>query len=95
MLLGAMVFSLVYLMLYPGLGSYEGLLNWSQGKRLVSSYENYETSFDTRRAEIANLSLAEVQADPVLMATADRISAANAQRVMASMAAVRRRFFQT
>ena len=73
MLLGAMVFSLVYLMLYPGLGSFEGLLNWSQGKRLVSSYENYEASFDTRRAEIANLSLAEVQADPVLMATADRI----------------------
>lgn len=73
MLLGAMVFSLVYLMLYPGLGSFEGLLNWSQGKRLVSSYENYEASFDTRRAEIASLSLAEVQADPVLMATADRI----------------------
>ncbi|MDP4660045.1 MAG: hypothetical protein NWT06_00655, partial [OM182 bacterium] len=52
MLLGAMVFSLAYLMLYPGLGSFEGLLNWSQGKRLVSSYENYEASFDTRRAEI-------------------------------------------
>jgi cytochrome c oxidase cbb3-type subunit 3 len=73
MLLGAMIFSLVYLMLYPGLGSFEGLLNWSQGKRLVSSYENYEQSFDARRAEIANLALAEVQADPVLMATADRI----------------------
>ena len=73
MLLGAMVFSLVYLMLYPGLGSFEGLLNWSQGKRLVSSYEIYEESFDARRAEIANLSLAEVQADRKLMDTADRI----------------------
>ena len=73
MLLGAMVFSLIYLMLYPGLGSFEGLLNWSQGKRLVSSYEVYEESFDTRRAEIAALSLSEIQADRVLMATADRI----------------------
>ena len=73
MLLGAMVFSLVYLMLYPGLGSYEGLLNWSQGKRLVSSYEGYEGSFDRPRADIANLSLAELQADRGLMDTADRI----------------------
>jgi cytochrome c oxidase cbb3-type subunit 3 len=60
-------------MLYPGLGSFEGLLNWSQGKRLVSSYENYEQSFDARRAEIVSLALAEVQADSALMATADRI----------------------
>lgn len=73
MLLGAMVFSLVYLMLYPGLGSFEGLLNWSQGKRLVSSYEIYEESFDSRRAEIAETDLSELQADTVLMATADRI----------------------
>jgi cytochrome c oxidase cbb3-type subunit 3 len=73
MLLGAMVFSLVYLMLYPGLGSYEGLLNWSQGKRLVSSYEGYEESFYSSREDIANLSLAELQADRRLMDTADRI----------------------
>tara|TARA_B110000037_G_scaffold221321_1_gene291903 strand:- start:603 stop:1028 length:426 start_codon:yes stop_codon:yes gene_type:complete len=68
-----MLFSLVYLMLFPGLGSFEDLLNWSQGQRLVSSYEKNEASFDTRRAEIANLSLAEVHADPVLIATVDRI----------------------
>lgn len=73
MLLGALVFSLGYLMLYPGLGSFEGLLNWSQGKRLVSSYENYEESFDARRAEIAATSLSELQGNTALMETADRI----------------------
>ena len=31
LIFAGMVFTLIYLMLYPGLGSYPGLLNWSQG----------------------------------------------------------------
>ena len=73
MLLGAMVFSLVYLILYPGLGSYSGLLNWSQGSRVTESFNNFSAQFDEPRLTIAELSLAEIQDDLDLMATAERI----------------------
>lgn len=73
MILAALVFSLIYLMLYPGLGSYGGLLNWSQGKRIVESYERYDTSFQDIRADIASANLAEIQNDLDLMQAAERI----------------------
>ncbi len=73
MILAALVFSLVYLMLYPGLGSYKGLLNWSQGSRIVESYGNYDASFEQVRTTIAQTSLVEIQNDLELMQTAQRI----------------------
>lgn len=73
MLLGAMVFSLVYLILYPGLGSYTGLLNWSAGSRIVESLDNFEQRFNDQRELIASSSLAEIQNDIELMETAERI----------------------
>ncbi len=73
MILAALVFSLVYLMLYPGLGSYTGLLNWSHGKRIVESYETYDTSFSEIRANIASADLAEIQNDLDLMQAAERV----------------------
>lgn len=73
MLLCALVFSLIYLMLYPGLGSYGGLLNWSHGKRIVESYETYDNSFQDIRGDIASANLAEIQNDLDLMQAAERI----------------------
>lgn len=73
MLLAAMVFSLVYLILYPGLGSFTGLLNWSQGSRIMDSYGAFEERFEETRATIAATSLTEIQNDLNLMDTADRI----------------------
>lgn len=73
MLLAAMVFSLVYLILYPGLGSYTGLLNWSQGSRIMASYDTFEARFEESRAAIAAASLTDIQNDQGLMDTADRI----------------------
>ncbi|PCJ24390.1 MAG: cytochrome-c oxidase, cbb3-type subunit III [SAR86 cluster bacterium] len=73
MLLATLVFSLVYLMLFPGLGSYPGLLNWSQGSRVAASYESFEERFADVRAEIASTSLAAIQNDVDLMQVAERI----------------------
>lgn len=73
LIFGALVFSLVYLMFYPGLGAYTGILNWSQGSRVAASYENFEAAFAETRDEIANMSLAEIQNDLNLMDTAERI----------------------
>ena len=73
LLLASMVFSLVYLMLFPGLGSYPGLLNWSQGSRLMASHERYEARFAPKREAIASASLSELKSNSELMRTADRI----------------------
>ncbi len=73
MLFAALIFTLIYLMLYPGLGAFNGMLNWSQGKRVVEAYENFDINFSDARLEIINQSLAELQNDLPLMETAERI----------------------
>lgn len=73
LILSAMVFSVVYLILYPGLGSYSGALKWSQGGRLEESFRDYEERFGPIRREIANSSLASLHGDATLMASAKRI----------------------
>lgn len=73
MLFGSLIVSAAYLMLFPGLGGYPGLLDWSQDSRLAGSYEAYERRFGPRRAGIAAMELAGIQNDPELMAAAERI----------------------
>ena len=73
MIFAALVFSLMYMMLFPALGSNSGFLNWSQGKRVAESYESFDANFAEARAEIAEMSLAEIQNDLELMDTAERI----------------------
>lgn len=55
--------SVVYLILYPGLGAYSGVLNWSQSSELASVREDYESRFGPRRAEIRDAELADVRQD--------------------------------
>jgi cytochrome c oxidase cbb3-type subunit 3 len=73
LILAAMVFSVIYLMLYPGLGSYSGALKWSQGGRLEESFASFNQRFGPIRREIANASLSSLQADATIMASANRI----------------------
>ena len=73
MLFGAMIFSLVYILLFPGLGSYKGLLGWSQGSRVAESYEVFNETFDATRLEIANMDLATLQNDMEMVGIAQRI----------------------
>lgn len=73
MLFGAMLFSLIYLLLFPGLGNYKGLLDWSQGSRVSESYAVFNEAFDATRLDIANMDLVILQNDMELMAVAERI----------------------
>ena len=68
-----LVFSVIYLMLYPGLGSYAGALQWSQGGRLQDSYTAYEMAFSDARGRINQAPLRTLKADAALMASAGRI----------------------
>ncbi len=72
-----MVFTVIYLILYPGLGSLKGVLNWSQDSRLQSSFDTYQAQFGDKRKAIAESSLASLQNNLALMDTAERIFTRN------------------
>lgn len=73
LILASMVFSVIYLMLYPGLGSYQGALKWSQGGKIVSSLERFEDEFGSVRRLIVEGNLATLQNDADIMRSAQRI----------------------
>ena len=73
LILSTMVFSVIYLMLYPGLGSYKGALKWSQGDRLDESFASYSEQFGEDRERIANATLISLRGDLAIMASARRI----------------------
>ena len=73
LILALMVFSVLYLMLYPGLGSFAGALRWSQGGRLNESMVEYESEFGGMRNLIAEAQLATLQADNSLLTSAQRV----------------------
>lgn len=73
LLFGAMIFSVIYLMLYPGLGAFRGMLGWSQHGRLDGSYAEFDQQFEAARATIAASSIVELQNNDALMSTAERV----------------------
>ena len=77
LLLASLVVTVVYLMLYPGLGSFAGALQWSQGGRLDDSEATWEARFGAARERVAAAPLADLQADAGHMATAAHIYARN------------------
>ena len=74
-MLAALCFSLIYLILYPGLGSYAGAFGWTQGGELSERLLRYEDEFGGRRQEIASLSIDELQSESDLMVIAERVYA--------------------
>lgn len=58
------VFSVVYLVLYPGLGRFDGLLGWSQEKQYRQQMAAARAAFDERFGHFATMELAELAADP-------------------------------
>ena len=69
----SLVISVVYLMLYPGLGAFGGALDWSQGGELRERLDRYSTEFGPTRRLIAEANLETLQADPRLMTSAQRV----------------------
>jgi len=70
LILALMVFSVIYLILYPGLGTYSGVLNWSQSGRLDQRYSDYERKYGELREFIASASLADLQEEELVMRSA-------------------------
>lgn len=73
LILSTLVFSVIYLLLYPGLGSHRGLLNWSSGLQLARSEVAYQAEFGDQRRMIAEQSLTTIHANPKAMASAQGV----------------------
>jgi cytochrome c oxidase cbb3-type subunit 3 len=73
MILSLLVFSVVYLMLYPGLGSYAGALKWSQGDDVEQSLARFDAKFGGVRKLVAEANHETLIADPALMRSAQRV----------------------
>jgi len=67
------VFGLVYLALYPGLGNYKGLLGWSSSGQYVTERERAEAEFAPIFNQYAQIDVRELAQDPEAMQVADRL----------------------
>jgi cytochrome c oxidase cbb3-type subunit 3 len=54
------VFSIVYLALYPGLGRYEGMLGWSQEKQYEQEMATARAAFESQFAELAGMEMEQL-----------------------------------
>lgn len=67
LILSALAFSVVYLMLYPGLGTFRGTLEWSQGGEVSEAMARYEKTFGPERQRIAAATVADLGAEPTAL----------------------------
>jgi len=58
------IFSIVYLVLFPGLGRYDGVLGWSQQKQYEAEMAAARAAFEDRFGHFDEMSLADLAADP-------------------------------
>ena len=77
MTLAALVITVIYLMLYPGLGSFSGTLKWSQHGRLDNSFARYNARFSPIRNNISKRPISELQENNAIMKSAQRIFVQN------------------
>jgi len=73
LIFGSLVISVIYLMLYPGLGAFRGALNWSQGGEINQRLERYQAEFGPLRRLVAEAQIDTLEEDAKLMASAQRI----------------------
>ena len=72
-----LIFGGVYLVLYPGLGAYSGILGWSQQGQYQSSKLDNEARREAFYAEFKTVDIKELASNPKAMASAARLFATN------------------
>ena len=77
LIVALLAFTVVYLMLYPGLGSYRGTLQWSQGGRLAESAARYDAEFGPVRARIAATDPEALRGDAAVLRSAASVFSNN------------------
>lgn len=72
-----LIFSVTYVLLYPGFGDFSGALNWNQQRQLETAEQSIRTKMDEIRARWLESPLAELQNDASAMGSARRIFVEN------------------
>jgi cytochrome c oxidase cbb3-type subunit 3 len=73
----SIVFALVYLAFFPGLGNYRGLLNWTSVSQFTAEDTAARDAFERRFATEKGKSLLALSKDPAAMTTARNLFALN------------------
>ena len=72
-----LVFSLGYLVLYPGLGNYKGLLGWTQEKQWQDENEKLDAKFNVQLEKYAAIPVEELAKDKKARRSGQRVFAAH------------------
>ena len=72
-ILALMIISAIYVMLYPGLGTWRGALGWSMAGRMEERFVDFEGQFGTQRNLILKLPLDELAKSDSAMRSAWRV----------------------
>lgn len=67
LILSGMIITAIYLMLYPGLGSFSGALRWSHSGEVTENLQKFKTEFASLNDEIKNSSIEELQSRTEIM----------------------------
>jgi cytochrome c oxidase cbb3-type subunit 3 len=86
------VFSLIYLILYPGLGSWKGTLGWSQAGQLKEEQEAAEKQFGPLYRKFAAMDAEALARDPEALAIGQKLFLNNCAQCHASDGAGSRGF---
>lgn len=72
-MLALLCVSFIYLILYPGFGSFKGAFRWSQGGEITDRLAQFEERFGPLRAEIASTDLVVLKANSAYMQAAENL----------------------
>ncbi|MBI4124012.1 MAG: cytochrome-c oxidase, cbb3-type subunit III [Betaproteobacteria bacterium] len=78
------IFSLIYLVLYPGLGSWPGTLGWTQVGQLEQEIARAESRFGPTYEKFAAMDVKELSADPQALAVGEKLFLNNCAQCHAS-----------
>ena len=77
MFVGTLIFTAIYLALYPGLGSYKGLLGWTSQNQLEREQEQAAASYSEIFGRYAAMPIEEVAQEPKALKMGTRLFANN------------------
>lgn len=72
---GTIVFALIYLVLYPGLGRFQGVLGWSSANQYEREVETANNTYGPLYAELAALPIEQLAKDPRAIKMGQRLFA--------------------
>lgn len=77
MFIATFVFGIIYLALYPGLGSWKGLLNWTSAGQLATEQEKARENYEETFGKYAAMAIEDVARDPQAIKMGMRLYASN------------------